>query len=154
MVKDLPQPEHYHSFNTAKKYLPYVLIFLVLILLIPLYIQSYKNQSTKITLLLAPLTEELALSVITTYSELITFFPQFNNGYSGQFEVTTSSPSHINFKVINSQNQNITQSVNLAKDITSPSIISFNNNSGGAITIQYINSLDTNYLTRIDIVIN
>jgi hypothetical protein len=143
---------HYHNLITAKKFIPYVLIFFLLVLIIPLYVKVYKPTSTKTTLLLENEDQQLALSVSATFVDLINYYSQNSSNYNGSFEVTLNSPSHANFKVINSNGQDITKNVILSLNITSPSIINFNNASG-TITLQYTNSLATNYLTRIDVVV-
>jgi hypothetical protein len=138
----------------AKRFIPYVLIFIVIILLIPVYIKSFAPTSTRKTLYLAAVEDNMALTVSTVFVELLTYYPQHGGSYSGFFEVTTTSPSSLTFQVINSAGQNVTNGYSLAQNISSPSVVNFINPKGGSITLKYTNSLSTNYITRVDIVVN
>ena len=144
----------HNHFIGSKKYIPYVLVLIVIVLLVPVYIKSFSPTSTRKTLYLATESENMALTVSTTFVELITYYPQHSSNYSGFFEVTTTDPSNLTFQVINSKGENVTNGYSLASDISSPSTINFINSSGGSITLKYTNSLSTNYITRIDIVID
>ena len=138
------------TFEDKNNFLLIVVFFLMfLMLVIPLYVNVFKTSPTTKTLFLALEDQEMALSNTSTFTELTTFYS--SNLQSGNFQVTTTVPTSLKFKVLNSNNQDITTGYSLAKDISSPSYIYFNNNLKGNVILQYTNSSNSNYVTRIDI---
>lgn len=135
-------------------YIPFVIFFVLLVLIIPLYIQTFKKQKTKDTLFLATEDQQMALEVNNSFVNLTTYYPKDNNSISGKFIVTTTVPGSLTFRVINKESKDITSGVEISGSKASPSIINFSNNIGGEVTIQYTNTNATNYITRIDIFID
>lgn len=137
-----------HHLN-SKIYLPLAFLIIFIVLLIPLYVNVFKTSPKTKSLFLALEDQQMSLTNTTTFTDLITFYS--SSLVNGNFQVTSTSPSSLKFKVINSDNQDVTTGYTLANDISQPSYIYFNNLKSGNVTLQYINSSNSNYVTRIDI---
>ena len=135
----------------SKRFLPLVFFIILIIMIIPLYVLVFRSTKEKKNLFVALETEEIALIQTSDFTELTTFYPPDNEGFDGNFQIIAVSPTSINFRVINSQGNDITTRVDKASDKTSLSYVYFSNNLGGAITLQFTNSSATNYITRVDI---
>lgn len=132
----------------AKRFLPYVFFLILLVLLIPVYVTTFKITPERKTLFVALEDEKMALAQTSTFTDLVTYDPFGNEKLSGYFEVVTTNPSALGFRVLNSSNGDITTGYNLSN----PIIINFNNKQTGAVTLQFTNTHTDNYITRIDIV--
>lgn len=135
-----------------KRFLPLAFFIIFIVLLVPLYVNVFKTSSTTKSLFLALEDQEMSLTNTTVFIDMITFYSSTLR--SGNFQVTSTSPTSLKFKVLNSDNQDVTTGYKLANDVSSPSFIYFNNTKGGNVTLQYTNSSNTNYVTRIDIEID
>jgi len=145
----------YDKTQGAKKYLPYVICFLILVLIIPLYVEVYKPTKTSETLFLATEEQQMALEVSTVnFVDLVTYYPKVDGNISGTFEVTTTIPESLTFRVISKDGSNVTTSIEASDSKGIPTKIKFSNNQGGLLTVQYTNSSSDNFITRIDVIID
>lgn len=140
---------NYHT--GAKRFLPMIFFLIVLVLIIPLYVVVFRTSKTKKNLFIALETERITLINTSTFTELTTFYPPDNNSFNGNFQLIANSPTSINFRVLNSKGDNITSRVDKASDKTGLSYVYFNNNLGGPVILQFTNSSNSNFITRLDI---
>ena len=132
-----------------KRFLSLVFFIILIILIIPLYINVFKTSVITKSLFLALEDQELALTTSNVFIDMITFYSSTLK--NGNFQVTSTLPTSLKFRVLNSDNQDITTGYSLANNISRPSYIYFNNNKGGNVILQYTNTSNNNFVTRIDI---
>jgi len=132
----------------SKRFLPLVFLVIIVILLIPLYVNVFKDYPVNEILYLALEDEQMALNQTTVFRDLITYYN--NDNIYGYFKITTTFPNSIKFKVIDSDGKDITSNISLANDISKHSIVNFAK-SNKNLTLQYTNSSASNFLTRIEI---
>ena len=89
----------YPKYNESLVFLPLVFFVVLIILVIPLYVTVFKSSSTKKLLFLALEDQEMSLQQTTIFLDLITF--PTSDSLEGSFEVTTSNPTSLKFKVLN-----------------------------------------------------
>lgn len=127
---------------------PIVILIILIVFIIPLYVNVFKEKITVSTLYTALEDQQVSLNVSTTFTDLITYYPL--NSKDGFFEVYCTVPGSTNFRVINGSNVDVTTGVTLASDKTTPSVIRYKNSS--SLTLQFTNSSTTNFLTKIDVI--
>ena len=142
----------YNKSLGTKKYLPIIFFVVAIVLIIPLYVEVFKSDnSIKETLFLATEDQQMALTVTNTFTNFLTYYPKKSGKITGNFSITTTLPTSLNLRVVNSSGIDITNGVTLATSKANPSIVYFSNSSGGAISLQYTNTSATNYITRVDV---
>ena len=105
----------------AKLYLPYAFCFILLVMVIFIYIEVFKNKENREPLFLAIEEQEMALEVNTGFINLLTYYPKTTNGFSGYFEIVTTTPASIKLKAINNENVDISTNVIISASREKPS---------------------------------
>lgn len=127
---------------------PVVILLILIVFIIPLYVNVFKDKITVSTLYTALEDQQVQLNVSNTFTDLITYYPL--NSKNGFFEVYCTVPGSTNFRVLNSTGAVVSTGITLAVDKTKPSIIRYKNNS--TLILQFTNSSSTNFLTKINVV--